>query len=373
VMEYAPTNVWPRGLSHGSYFQTTLGPYDYHVIHWGYAPVPGAHSPDDEVPTLNRWAASAVDPKYAFSSDEDVEYDGHAVDPRIAQYMLTNDSFDWSQTQLGLAKSLLSSIDSRYPAVQQPWEQERFALEFVMFNYNRYSTALTHYIAGEHLSRARRGDPGAPMPLTPVGRAEEAKAAMAINRYVFSDEAWNSISPDTLRRSVYSEYESFTGFGYNPTLRHDISLTATVGALQDRVLAYEFSPLVLQRLDDLPTKAKPGQTMTLADLFTWTQTGVYGDLQNDRLPKTAIHRNLQRQYARLLSQMAVAPWAGTPFDAQALARYELGQLDGDVKRNLMNRSLDVQTRAHLVALQTDVERALDTRYVFPVAAPEPKS
>ncbi len=37
VMEYAPTNVWPRPYGQGDYSQTVLGPYDYHLMQWTYA------------------------------------------------------------------------------------------------------------------------------------------------------------------------------------------------------------------------------------------------------------------------------------------------------------------------------------------------
>ena len=83
VMDYWPVNIWPKGTSHGTYFPIALGPYDYHVIHWGYADIPGVKTPQDEVPTLARWAASSADPKYAFAGDEDGSFEGgHAIDPR---------------------------------------------------------------------------------------------------------------------------------------------------------------------------------------------------------------------------------------------------------------------------------------------------
>ncbi|HEV2261310.1 MAG TPA: zinc-dependent metalloprotease, partial [Candidatus Rubrimentiphilum sp.] len=58
VMEYAPVNVWPKGTSNGDYFQTVLGPYDYYAIKWGYARIPGATTPQAELPTLRRWASA---------------------------------------------------------------------------------------------------------------------------------------------------------------------------------------------------------------------------------------------------------------------------------------------------------------------------
>jgi len=366
VMEYAPTNLWPRNSPHGDFFQTTLGPYDYHVIHWGYASIPGAHTPDDELPTLNAWAGAATDPKFAFASDEDVEYDGHAIDPRIAQWMLTGDAIGWCQTQLGIDRNLMKTLDVRYPRPQMPWDQERFAFGLLAGSYQRCALAMTHYIAGEYLSRARRGDPHAPQPLTPVSRDEEYRAFKNLDTYLFSDSAWD-VSSTTLRRMVYSEYESFLSFGYDPEPRHDISLTAFVEREQNRALRYMFDPLVLGRLADLPSKAGSSyHPMTLADLFTWTQLSVFGDLQRDRPGATALHHNLQRSYARLLEMLAVSPEPGTPYDAQALARHELVSVAGNVRASLRRSDLDLATRAHLEALQDEIGRALGTRNVIPI-------
>jgi hypothetical protein len=365
VMEYSPINLWPKGTPQGDYWQTTLGPYDYHVIHWGYAPVAGAASPEQEVPTLNHWSAASADPRYRFASDEDVEWNGHAIDPRTAQFMLTNNPPAWCDTELSIYRSMIGNMDSRTPRAQQPWDAQRFAFSVLLNEYNRCAGSMTHYIGGEYLNRGRVGDTGVKTALSPVPRSLEVTAYHDLDRYLFSESAWN-ISPATLQRTVYTEYEPIENFGYDPAPRHDLSLTAIVGGYQTRALLYMFSPLVLQRLVDLPSKSRPGETMTTADLFAWTQTSIFGDLQNGRMPKTAIRRNLQRTYSRLLARLAVSPFPGTPYDAQALARLELTSLAGDLRKNLMRGDLDLQTRAHLEAMQVDTNRALDTRSFIPV-------
>ena len=365
VMEYSPLNIYPKGTKRGDFWQTTLGTYDYHIIHWGYAAIPSARTPADEVATLNRWSGAATNPLYAFASDEDVAYNGHAVAPRVSQDMLTNKPIDWCETQLGMQKNLLTSLDKRYPAAQMPWEQERFSFLVIMSGYNRCANSMTHYIAGEYLTRSRAGDPGIKAAMRPVSRGDEQHAFHNLDRYVFADSAWQ-ISPATLNRLVYTEWSGFTDFAYSPSPRHDVSVTALANNMQNRALAYMFSPLVLQRLVDMPTKAAPGATMTTADLFAWTQNSVYGDLANGRMPKSAITRNLQRTYARLLVKLAVAPFPGTPYDAQALARHELIALSAVTRGNLMRSGLDLQTRAHLEALQGDINRGLDTKSVITI-------
>ncbi len=327
--------------------------------------MPGAKTPRAEAATLARWASAASDPRYAFAGDEDGDFSGgHAIDPRTAPFLLTNRPIDWCATQLGLVKGFMGTLDRRFPAAQQPWSDERIAFLSLLQRYDTCAVSLTHYIGGEYLTRSRLGDPGVRTALSPVGRAEEQRAFSLLDAYLFADSNWN-FSPTTLERLTYTEYMPVSNFGYDPPARHDLAVVQLVGNMQSGALASVFAPLVLQRLADLPTKARPETTMSLADLFAWTQASIFGDLAAARPGGSQIHRNLQRTYARLLAQMITSPVAGTPLDAQALARFELTNLDGRLKRSLARGHLDVQTHAHLTAMQVDVERALEARIVLP--------
>ena len=168
----------------------------------------------------------------------------------------------------------------------------------------------------------------------------------------------------TLHRLVYTEYMPFADFGYDPMPRHDVPVVEMAASIQNGTLNYMFSPLVLQRLADLPTKYPAGSTMSLADLFTWTQDAVFGDLENGKPGGTQVHRNLQRRYSRMLARMITTPLPLTPYDAEALAHHELVALSAAIKRNLANSNLDLQTRAHLEAMQVDITRALEAKQVL---------
>jgi hypothetical protein len=366
VMDYWPTNIWPKGMSSGDWFPQTLGTYDYHVIHWGYAAVPGAKTPQDEVAVLDRWASASTDPHFRFASDEDGFFDGHAIDPRTAPYVLSNHPIEWCSVQLEFTRGLFSRLDQHFPKPQQPWADERSAFLSLLSRYATCADTMTHYVAGEYLSRGRIGDPGIKTALTPVPRSEELRAYQMLDRYMLSDMAWQ-FSPTTLKRLTYTEFMPFADFGYDPAPRHDVPVAELIGALQNRALGYMFSPLVLERLNDMPTKTKPGETMSLADLFSWTQHAVYADLVAGRPSPSEIHRNLQRRYTRLLAELITAPATGTPLDAQALARLELSTVSADVTKELKRPGLDLQTQAHLRALQVDASRALDAKMVLPPA------
>ena len=362
VMAYTPLNIWPKGTPNGDYFQTVLGSYDYYVIKWGYGRIPGAHSPDAERPTLDLWASAWSDPRYRLASDEDVAWaGGHAIDPRVAQFELTNDNIGWCQTQMNMAHGLIGTLDRRFPTIQQPYEEERVAFGRLVGHYATCARILGHYVGGEYLSRAHRGDPHAVAPLTYVPLAQQKRAFANLDRYVFSSQAWN-FSPSLMNKLVYTENES--DWGYNPPAQHGVSASMLAAALQSSIYGNFFSPTMLQRLDDMSSRYGH-KTMGITDLFEWMQQSVYGDLAHPGT-MTLVHRNLQRNYAQLLSRLANAPTRGTPPDAQALARHELGQVRSDVRVALRSGRLDILTRAHLEALNADLGRALETRTTVPV-------
>jgi len=192
VMEYSPINLWPKGMGQGDYWQTALGPYDYYVIHWGYAHIPGAKVPQDETGVLNRWASVWADPRYRFASDEDVSYfNGHATDPRVNHWDLSNDTLGWADVRLQLATNLVKTLGQRYPRPGQEFEELRDATGFAVNEYLTSADLAEHFIGGEYLSRSHQGDPGASAPLTAVSRSEEQRAFGLLDKYVFSDSAWN--------------------------------------------------------------------------------------------------------------------------------------------------------------------------------------
>ncbi|HME81982.1 MAG TPA: zinc-dependent metalloprotease [Candidatus Eremiobacteraceae bacterium] len=374
VMEYIPTNVWPKGVSTGDYFQTVLGPYDYYAIKWGYAVIPGATTPTQELPTLHRWASAWSNPLYRFAMDEDVDWaTGHAIDPRINQEDLTNDNLAWCTSQMQIGRTLFGMDDQRFRQYGDTHDAMRQAFGYAFYPFRNCARIASHYIGGEYLSRAHIGDPGAALPLTPVSRAQSQRAFAMLNQAVFSDSAW-SLSPHLLRQLVYTEWVTdfpLPDWAYNPPVRHDMPIATMIEALQNTQLDYLLNPVLLQRLDDLSLKYTSASTMSLADLFTWMQTAIFGDLRGaSTTPIGEIHRNLQQEYARRLAQLVLAPSTDTPYDAQSLARAELVTLRDSLGAALKSGHLDTLTRAHLQSLATVVDQTLSARVVLPVSQPD---
>lgn len=364
VMEYNPTNIWPKGTPQGDYNQIVLGPYDYYAIKYGYGYIPNATTPEQELPTLHTWASRWSDPKYRFASDEDADTfaNGHAVDPRVVQYVLTNKPLQWCAGQMTMLQGLLNNVNARFPEPGMPYDEARAAFLTPLRLDLRCAMVPVHWIGGEYLSRARKGDPGAGPPLQPVSLPDERTAWTQLASGLFADAPWR-FNPRVLDTLTYSEVSSIStgaSWSYNPTPRHDVSVATTVGAAQQAALRELFSPLRLQRIDDLSSKYRPGQTMSMTDLFDWSRESIFGTIETGAVAKEGlIRRNLQVSYARLLASMVTLPFAGMPSDAQALARVSLEDLHHDTTVALQRSGVNELTRGHLEILQTIADRALN--------------
>ncbi|HEX8806925.1 MAG TPA: zinc-dependent metalloprotease, partial [Candidatus Aquilonibacter sp.] len=363
VMEYNPTNIWPKGTPQGDYNQIVLGPYDYYSIKYGYGYIPNATTPEQELPTLRAWASRWADPTYMFASDEDADTfaNGHAIDPRVVQYVLTNKPLQWCAGQTALMRSLLNDVNARFPERGMPYDEARNAFLTPLRLDLRCAMMPAHWIGGEYLSRAQKGDPGSTAPLTPVSLADERAAWAQLSDGLFADAPWR-FNPQVLDTLTYSEVSSLSedaSWSYDPTPRHDVSVAATVGAAQQAVLRELFAPLRLQRIDDLSSKYGSGKTMSMTDLFDWARTSIFGSIANGSAAKEGlIRRNLQMSYTRQLAQMVTLPFPGMPSDAVALARVSLEDLRHDTTVALQRGGLDELTRGQLELLQTMADRAL---------------
>jgi hypothetical protein len=365
VMEYAPINLWPRNAAQGDYEQLVLGPYDYYAVKFGYETIPGANTPEAERAALNRMASRWSDPTYRFASDEDVDFaDGHAIDPRVQQDDLTDHPLAWERTTLAMLHGLMDDVSKRFPSNGDAFDEARRAFLYPMRIYSRTAVMPAHIIGGEYISRADQGDPRAVAPLTPVSRSDEYAAWQTLQSWLFSDNAWH-FNPAVLTRLTYSEVSSLGPSGawsYDPTPRHDVAVVEIAANVQDQALGELFAPLTLQRIDDLSTKYRPGTTMTLTDLFDWSRGGIFGDVTNGKASQDGVvRRNLQIRFAKRLATMWTSPAAGTPTDAQALARLQLEDLAADTGQQLRTAHLDEMTRAHLEALQAIAKQALEAR------------
>ncbi|HEV2878726.1 MAG TPA: zinc-dependent metalloprotease [Candidatus Eremiobacteraceae bacterium] len=366
VMEYTPVNLSPHGQPQGAYFQTQLGPWDYFSIRYGYESIT-ARSPEGELPELRRLASQTTQPELRYATDEDNSWvDGFASDPRVNTFDLSNDTLAYAGDVLTIDQRLFNTLQARVPKMGASYAETRRAFASILRSWWLASRYATHYIGGEYFTRNHRGDPHATLPFTPVSRTEERRAFALLDRYVFSDGAF-AFSPGLLN-SLGDERFYHWQNDPNALDRIDFPLDEYVEGYQLALLGQMWQPNVLARLAELESRvSRPTDTMSLADLFDWTDASMWGDLSNYALRTVPRHhRSLQHFYAEMLIHLMLQPDPGTPSDARTLARHHLVWLNGELSVALRRGGLDEATTANLEDMKTLVDRALQANAVLPL-------
>jgi hypothetical protein len=142
-----------------------------------------------------------------------------------------------------------------------------------------------------------------------------------------------------------------------------------IAQLQDVALGALFNAAGLSRIANAELKeSHPGETMTLADLFTWTNDAIFDDLGVATIPPP--HRDLQRRFTDLELQIALLSTGaldqlGLPREIQSLARYELRSVRPRLDRAYA-AAADVATRAHLDDLRSRIDSGLTPTAIRPL-------
>jgi hypothetical protein len=358
VMDYTPLNLSPRGQPQGAYFQTRLGPSDYFSIRYGYQHI-AARSPEGERQTLDAIASGATAHDLIYATDEDADWsEGFATDPRVGTFKLGSDPLAFVDNQLTIDRHLFATLTSRLPQTGRSYEDVRTGMLVTLNNWYRSATFATHYIGGEYFTRNHRGDPGAVAPIQPVARADERRAFDLLAKDVFADDAF-AFPPALLQRLGADRFAHWQS-DPNASGRLDLPVDEFAQAYQAILLRQMWQPTVLARLDGIQDVASTrSSTMSLADLFDWTDEAVwddFGSVGSRAVPE--VHRALQHYYAEMLIGMMLHPERGAPSDASALARHHLAELRDRLDAALAGGVADETTQANFEDIRTEVDQAL---------------
>ena len=361
VMDYTPANLAAPGERQADYFPTRLGTYDEWAIEYGYRAFPNVRTSADEAVPLSRIASRSTERGHAYGTDEDAS--AYAIDPRIQRFDLSSDPLAYVDEQMRIDGDVSAHLMQRYPGDARTFQDIRAGLVTVLDNELNDAMLAAKYVGGIYTSRAHRGQPGAPLPFETIPRAQQRSAFDLLDRWVLSSRAFR-FSPELLNAAAPTRYG--VHWGSSGVRRTDFPIREVIAELQDDVIGELFSPANLGRVADQEMKVrKPGDTMTLADLFAWTNAAIFDDLGRPTIDPP--HRELQRRFADLQMQIVALPAAyadqlDLPRETQALARYNLIKLGGRLDRAVA-AARDEGTKAHLVDLRVRVNGILNAHNV----------
>ncbi|MCI0403086.1 MAG: zinc-dependent metalloprotease [Acidobacteria bacterium] len=360
VMEYSSPNIAPKGQAQGSYYMTNVGAYDEWVIQYAYTPVPGAKTPQDELPELRKIATRVADPLVPYNTDEDAGFGPRSLDPSTTHWDMASDNLVWVNKQFGLVRDLFANMEARLEKPGQNYEVLRRAFNRMQGEYIVGGLAASKYVGGIYINRDHVGDPSGRPPFVPVPAARQREALKFLSENIWAPDAFQ-FQAQLLNKLALKRFWDFD-FGVFTTPRLDYPLHAVVLNLQSAPLVRLYHPITLSRLQDLEVKfPNPSDRFTMADMFTGIRGAVWSELDAGG-NINSFRRNLQRAHLNQLIQLAVATPAGTPEDAVTLARADLVELQGKIDRALASgASLDYTNRAHLEESRARIRQALEAQ------------
>jgi hypothetical protein len=327
-----------------------IGPYDIFATRWGYAPVRGAHTPDDERATLDSWARMQdTIPWYRFSTpgsrDADPGEESEAV----------GDADPVMSTSLGL-RNIRRTMELLMPAAVRLREDNADLTELYDKLVDQWATELEHVVnlVGGVESREKYGGQLGPR-FTPVSGTRQREAVRFLSaeafqtpRYLLDSEVLRRIEP-------------------NGALRR-------IGGAQSRVLIALLDADRLDRLGEYEALSSRRSTIyPLGEMLGDVRRAVWSELSSRNVLIEAPRRALQRSWlAQADSKLNPTPAViiasdarrrarssiGPNNDVRALMRGELLALDASL-RAALDRASDRTTRLHLLDSREEIRRILD--------------
>jgi hypothetical protein len=319
----------------------SLGPYDRWAIMWGYKPVPGAKTPDDETATLGEWARQQESQAWLRFST----LDARGTDPGDLTEAVGDANAVQSST-FGM-KNLHRVGDMLLKATSRPGEPYDDLSEIYGRLLGQWVLEMNHVaalIGGFDSQEKYAGQDG--VRFTTVSRERQLAAVKFLNENAFKVPAF-AIQPEVLRRI------------------QPAGVLARIQTAQRTVLANVLSNARIGRLveqETLDTAIAYKPTDFLNDL----RRGIWSELSAAQPRVDAFRRNTQRLYLEILADKLAGRQPATD-DARAFARGELRSLNTAIVAALP-KVTDRATRLHLDDVRDQIAKALDPKVVPPAPA-----
>ena len=318
-----------------------IGPYDNFSILWGYKPVSGATTPDEEKKTLDEWACvQEKTPWLRFSTAG-----ANGSDPGD-ETEAVGDADAVKATALGL-KNLERVSGYLLKATEKPGEDWDRLTEVYGRLLSQWSLEMGHVaniIGGMETQELHGGQNG--VRFKPLGMDRQQTAVKFLLENAFWTPKW-MLNLDVLRR-MEPEGE-----------------VNRIRQAQQRVLSNMLSNQRFGRLVEQEA-LNPGTAYAPAQFLADVRKGIFSELAAPQVKVDTFRRNTQRLYLETVADRLNGRAAVTD-DTRALLRAELRSLNGDVSAAIA-KSADRNTRAHLEDVRDQIAKILDPKFAPPSPA-----
>jgi hypothetical protein len=339
-----------------------IGPYDIWATHWGYAPIPGANTPDEEKKTLDQWSREQDNtPWYRFSTANAAGSDPGDETEAVG------DQDAVKSTALGLKN--LQRVSKMLMSATAWKEGETYddLSETYGRMINQWQLEMNHVaqiVGGFYSQEKVVGQEGRVFTLVPRAHQEEAVKFLLDN--AFTTPLW-MVDPEILRR--------IEATGVLTRIRN-----AQNAVLTQLLNSSRFARLMEQQTIDGSAAYRP------ADLLASVRKGIWKELDGPQVKIDAYRRNLQHAYLDLVNNkinpapaaVPALPQAGggrggrgapaSSDDEKPFYRAELRALNASITAAI-SKAADHDTKAHLEAARDQIAKILDPKFLPPAPAP----
>jgi hypothetical protein len=328
-----------------------VGPYDIWATKWGYAPIRGGRTPEDEKPTLDKWSREQNStPWYRFSTVGSAGSDPGELTEAVG------DADAIASTALGVknlqrvAKMLMSATTAK------PGEPYDDLEELYGRMLGQWTLEMNHVaaIVGGFSSQEKYVGQDGPI-FVPVPRDRQKRAVTFLIDNALATPTW-VIDAEILRR-------------FEP-----VGAISRIGNAQSRVLTSLLSSARFNRLVEQEAMQRAASYAPV-EFVSDVRKAIWKELDDPVARIDAYRRNLQRAYLNLADtkingSAAPAPVSAPPSLAALLAtsgdekpfyRAELRALNGSITAALP-KVRERATRAHLEGARDQITRILDPRF-----------
>jgi len=320
-----------------------LGPYDRWATMWGYKPIPGARTPDEEKKTLDEWARQQDQtPWFRFSTAGAAGSDPGELTEAVG------DADAVKSTTMGI-KNLKRVSDMMLTATTKPGEPYDDLEEMYGRLLAQWVLEMNHVgaIVGGLQSQQKVAGQSGPR-FTPISRERQQQAVQFLDEHAFTTPAF-LIRPEILRR-----IEANGALGRIRTSQLRV-LTALVSAPR-------LARLIEQEALDGAAAYRP------SDFLADVRRGIWRELDAESVRIDPYRRNLQRVYLDVMSDKINGRQAAD--ESRPLARGELRALAQSV-RGAIAKAPDRETRFHLEDVRDQIAKILDPKFAPPATPAGP--
>ncbi len=309
-----------------------IAPYDHLVIKYGYRPIPGARTPEDEIPTLNKWLeVQRTDDNLLWGAEDEASHH----DPMVLTGNVGRDRIE--ATDLGL-KNLQRAMENLPRAIgESPQDVDHIKSMFKsgLDLRKQWLNSVSKELYG--VIERRTLDPKEQQYefVTPEHKRE-------VTAYLLKqlENTTPLITPEI--RRIFMPYE----------------LSKIIIDSQGSILEGMLMKQIFDGMWDAAVVG--GQSYSVASYLDDIEKGLFSELGAASVKVDPVRRYLQSRFVESLKIRVSPPGGkasgGNP-DVRGAARLVLQELEARLEM-ARKKAADIDTRAHLYDLQKEIEEVL---------------